>query len=246
MSTRCEIGYTFVYKVGQCLGVCLVGVAEKITGNGNVDTINSTRHVGTVSLMLFSNFLLVQNGVIVDLVQNWYNVYLVQMWYNELLGGFAMTKWKTMREVAQELGVSKRVIKYHKEKLGLFEATLENGVIKISPQGVEKIKGFVRPKEYTQNFETEVLQRLEAIEELLATDDFDKRDPKEVIRSFWQYLIATPNAAEILEELVGDVVTLEPEQDFYRETARLVNLENGISELPLFGDGSDIFDSDWP
>ena len=54
MSTRCEIGYTFVYKVGQCLGVCLVGVAEKITGNGNVDTINSTRHVGTVSLMLFS------------------------------------------------------------------------------------------------------------------------------------------------------------------------------------------------
>ena len=41
-------------------------------------------------------------------------------------------------------------------------------------------------------------------------------------------------------------MTLEPEQDFYRETARLVNLENGISELPLFGDGSDIFDSDWP
>ena len=149
-------------------------------------------------------------------------------------------------EVAQELGVSKRVIKYHKEKLGLFEATLENGVIKISPQGVEKIKGFVRPKEYTQNFETEVLQRLEAIEERLAADDFDNRDPKEVIRSFWQYLIATPNAAEILEELVGDVVTLEPEQDFYRETARLVDLENGISELPLFGDGSDIFDSDWP
>lgn len=111
---------------------------------------------------------------------------------------------------------------------------------------MEKIKGFVRPKEYTQNFETEVLQRLEEIEERLATDDFDKRDPKEVIRSFWQYLIATPNAAEILEELVGDVVTLEPEQDFYRETARLVNLENGISELPLFGAGSDIFDSDWP
>lgn len=168
------------------------------------------------------------------------------MWYNEPLGGFIMAEWKTMREVAQELGVSKRVIKYHKEKLGLFETTLENGVIKISPQGVEKIKGFVRPKEYTQNFETEVLQRLEAIEERLAADDFDNRDPKEVIRSFWQYLIATPNAAEILEELVGDVVTLEPEQDFYRETARLVNLENGISELPLFGDGSDIFDSDWP
>lgn len=168
------------------------------------------------------------------------------MWYNEPLGGFIMAEWKTMREVAQELGVSKRVIKYHKEKLGLFETTLENGVIKISPQGVEKIKGFVRPKEYTQNFETKVLQRLEAIEERLATDDFDNRDPKEVIRSFWQYLIAIPNAAEILEELVGDVVTLEPEQDFYRETARLVNLENGISELPLFGDGSDIFDSDWP
>ena len=196
--------------------------------------------------MLFSNFLLVQKRNIDDLVQKWYNVCPVHNRYNEPLGGFAMTKWKTMREVAQELGVSKRVIKYHKEKLGLFETTLENGVIKISPQGVEKIKGFVRPKEYTQNFETEVLQRLEAIEERLAADDFDNRDPKEVVRSFWQYLIATPNAAEILEELVGDVVTLEPEQDFYRETARLVNLENGISELPLFGDGSDIFDSDWP
>ena len=196
--------------------------------------------------MLFSNFLLVQKWNIDDLVQKWYNVCPVHKRYNELLGGFIMAEWKTMREVAQELGVSKRVIKYHKEKLGLFEATLENGVIKISPQGVEKIKGFVRPKEYTQNFETEVLQRLEAIEERLAADDFDNRDPKEVIRSFWQYLIATPNAAEILEELVGDVVTLEPEQDFYRETARLVDLENGISELPLFGDGSDIFDSDWP
>ena len=114
-------------------------------------------------------------------------------------------------------------------------------------KGWKKIKGFVRPKEYTQNFETEVLQRLEAIEESLVADDFDNRDPKEVIRSFWQYLIATPNAAEILEELVGDVVTLEPEQDFYRETARLVNLENGVSELPLFGgDGIDFFDDSWP
>lgn len=32
----------------------LVGETEKITGIGNVDTINSTRFVGTVSLMLFS------------------------------------------------------------------------------------------------------------------------------------------------------------------------------------------------
>lgn len=157
-----------------------------------------------------------------------------------------MAEWKTMREVAQELGVSKRVIKYHKEKLGIFETRLENGVIEISSDGVEKIKGFIRPKEYSRDFETEVLQRLESIESQLTQDIFSNCSPKEVISSFWQYLIATPNAAEILEELVGDVVTLEPEQDFYRETARLVNLENGISELPLFGDGSDIFDSDWP
>ena len=30
-----------------------VGEAEKITGTENVDTIDSTRYVGTVSLMLF-------------------------------------------------------------------------------------------------------------------------------------------------------------------------------------------------
>lgn len=34
--------------------VCVkVGETEKITGTGNVDTINSTQNVGTVSLMLF-------------------------------------------------------------------------------------------------------------------------------------------------------------------------------------------------
>ena len=35
--------------------VCVkVGETEKIDITGNVDTINSTRNVGTVSLMLFS------------------------------------------------------------------------------------------------------------------------------------------------------------------------------------------------
>ena len=33
--------------------VCEVGEAEKSVGTRNVDTINSTRFVGTVSLMLF-------------------------------------------------------------------------------------------------------------------------------------------------------------------------------------------------
>lgn len=44
----------------KCVLVCTlcvycVGVAEKITGTGNVDTINSKRNAGTVSLMLFSS-----------------------------------------------------------------------------------------------------------------------------------------------------------------------------------------------
>lgn len=34
-----------------------VGETEKNAITGNVDTIKSTRHVGTVSLMLFSSFL---------------------------------------------------------------------------------------------------------------------------------------------------------------------------------------------
>lgn len=39
------------------LSVCVkVGETEKITGTGNVDTINSTQNVGTVSLMLFFHF----------------------------------------------------------------------------------------------------------------------------------------------------------------------------------------------
>lgn len=37
--------------------VLYVGATEKITGTGNVDTINSQRNDGTVSLMLFFDLL---------------------------------------------------------------------------------------------------------------------------------------------------------------------------------------------
>lgn len=136
-----------------------------------------------------------------------------------------MSEWKTMREVAQELGVSKRVVKYHREKLSVFETRLENGIVAISPQGVEKIKGFIRPKEYSQAFETEVLQRLEVIEERLGANDFENREPKEVIRSFWRYLVATSNVAEVLEELAKESESLDGEYDFYKQTGAIIESE---------------------
>ena len=49
-----------------------------------------------------------------------------------------MAEWKTMREVAQELGVSKRVIKYHKEKLGLLRLPLKMELSKYHLKGWKK------------------------------------------------------------------------------------------------------------
>ncbi|WP_420780646.1 hypothetical protein [Streptococcus canis] len=142
-----------------------------------------------------------------------------------------MSQWKTMREVAQELGVSKRVIKYHKEKLGFFETRLENGVIIISPEGIEKLKSFIRPKEYSQRFEAEVLKRLEVIEKGVKSNHFTNCPPKEVIRSFWQYLIRTSNVLEALKELQQEELSSSREGSFYAEVAYYVNLEHELEEF---------------
>lgn len=141
-----------------------------------------------------------------------------------------MSEWKTMLEVARDLGVSKRVIKYHKEKLSSADKRVENGVIVISPRGIEQLSRFVRPKEYTQGFEKEVLKRLETIENKLGNNVFDNGSPKEVIRSIWGYLLSVENIFEILKELQKEASSLS-EYDFYSEIADLFDLELKRSEF---------------
>ena len=142
-----------------------------------------------------------------------------------------MSQWKTMLEVAHELGVSKRVIKYHKEKLSSADKRVENGIIVISPRGVEQLSRFVRPKEYSSHFETEVLQRLESLENILATNSFGGDSPKKVLRSIWHYLVTTPNVLKALEELEQEAISLQ-ERDFYSETAYFVDLALKMAEYP--------------
>lgn len=141
-----------------------------------------------------------------------------------------MSEWKTMLEVARDLGVSKRVIKYHKEKLSSADKRVENGVIVISPRGIEQLSRFVRPKEYTQGFEKEVLKRLETIENKLGNNVFDNGSPKEVIRSIWGYLLSVENILEILKELQKEASSLS-EYDFYSEIVDLFDLELKRSEF---------------
>lgn len=141
-----------------------------------------------------------------------------------------MSEWKTMLEVARDLGVSKRVIKYHKEKLSSADKRVENGVIVISPRGIEQLSRFVRPKEYTQGFEKEVLKRLETIENKLGNNVFDNGSPKEVIRSIWGYLLSVENILEILQELQGEASS-SSERDFYSEMADFFDLELKMSEF---------------
>lgn len=141
-----------------------------------------------------------------------------------------MSEWKTMLEVAHDLGVSKRVIKYHKEKLSSADKRVENGIIVISPRGVEQLRRFVRPKDYSSNFETEVIQRLESLETILVTNGFGRNSPKKVLQLFWQYLLSTPNILETLKELQEEASSSR-EYDFYSQIAYFVDLELKMTEF---------------
>lgn len=75
-----------------------------------------------------------------------------------------MTEWKTLKEVAEELGVSKDLVKYHRRNLDLFQIEKDNGVYRISPSGVEEIRSRLRKESYDATFEEKVLRRLHMIE----------------------------------------------------------------------------------
>lgn len=49
-----------------------------------------------------------------------------------------MADWKTLKEVAEELGISKDLVKYHRKNLDIFQIERENGVYRVSPQGSKK------------------------------------------------------------------------------------------------------------
>ncbi|WP_159560548.1 hypothetical protein [Streptococcus halichoeri] len=76
-----------------------------------------------------------------------------------------MSDWKTLREVAEELGISKDLVKYHRKNIGLFQMEKVDGVYRISPSGVEEIRSRLRKESYDATFEEKVIRRLRMIEQ---------------------------------------------------------------------------------
>lgn len=75
-----------------------------------------------------------------------------------------MTEWKTLKEVAEELGISKDLVKYHRKNLDIFQIEKENGIYRISPSGVDEIRSRLRKESYDATFEEKVMRRLHMIE----------------------------------------------------------------------------------
>lgn len=75
-------------------------------------------------------------------------------------GNFKVTDWKTLKEIAEELGVSKDLIKYHRKNLDVFQIEKVNGIYQIAPSGVEGIRSRLRKESY----EEKILRRLHMIE----------------------------------------------------------------------------------
>ncbi|HEM3611801.1 TPA: hypothetical protein U1D13_001251 [Streptococcus suis] len=113
-----------------------------------------------------------------------------------------MDGWKTMLEVANDLHVAKHVIKYHRQKLADDEVEVQDGVTYISPQGIAKIKTFLRLPDYSDNFETIVKNQLNLIQELLITSrNSPEKNTREAIEEFREFLIRAPDSLEVLREL---------------------------------------------
>lgn len=75
-----------------------------------------------------------------------------------------MSDWKTLKEVAEELGISKDLVKYHRKNLDIFQIGKENGVYLISPSGIDEIRSRLRKDSYDATFEEKVMRRLGMIE----------------------------------------------------------------------------------
>ena len=69
---------------------------------------------------------------------------------------------KSMREVADELGISKDLVKYHRKKLGKEDYLVVKGKYMILETGVAKIKSYLTKEKgaYSTQFEHKVLDKL--------------------------------------------------------------------------------------
>ena len=113
-----------------------------------------------------------------------------------------MDDWKTMLEVANDLHVAKHVVKYHRQKLADDEIKVQDGVTYISPQGLAKIKSFLRSSNYSDDFETIVKKQLNFIQELLLTlRNSPEKNTREAIENFREFLIRVPDSLTVLQEL---------------------------------------------
>lgn len=74
-----------------------------------------------------------------------------------------MSDWKTLKEVAEELGISKDLVKYHRKNLDIFQVEQKDGVYHISPSGVDEIRSRLRKDSYDATFEEKVMRRLKCL-----------------------------------------------------------------------------------
>lgn len=72
--------------------------------------------------------------------------------------------WVTLLEASKILGISKDLIKYHKNKINPEYVVKRNGTFYISELGVEEIRTRLRKTEYANPFEGAVMNRLVEIE----------------------------------------------------------------------------------
>ncbi|WP_449457583.1 hypothetical protein [Streptococcus suis] len=126
-----------------------------------------------------------------------------------------MDDWKTMLEIARELDITKSLVRYHRPKLTADEVKIQDGVTYISPQGIAKIKTFLRTPDYSDDFETTVKNQLNLIQELLITSrNSPEKNTREAIEEFREFLIRAPDSLEILHELEARS-TGTKENEFY-------------------------------
>ena len=137
-----------------------------------------------------------------------------------------MDNWKTMLEVAKELGITKSLVRYHRQKLEDIDIKKQGGVTYISPQGVMKIKSFLRSTDYDESFETIVKNQLSLIQELLMSrTELYRENTRDTIEQFREFLIRSPDSLKVLHEL-EESSKGTPENEFYFVLADYIELKS--------------------
>lgn len=80
----------------------------------------------------------------------------------------------TMLEVAQKLNITKELVKYYRKKLQDSDVQKINGIVYISETGFQRIKSNLKKANYSQGFESTVLEKLGIIQLLLENNILEK------------------------------------------------------------------------